>query len=112
MIEIPLLDYVDTNDEKVMVYIHTKDKRTVAVHDVRSNLIIDKQVVYIDYMHWGRILTCAIPREDFSHIEYYYEDRQRITKKDFDELHSFIEEQIYPPDLLTEPDEGLFEDLI
>ena len=103
MIEIPLLDYVDTHDEKVVVYIHTKDSRILAVRDVRSNLIIDKQVVYIDYMQWGKTMTLALPIEDFSHIEYCYEDRERITKRDFDELHSFVEEQIYPPESLREP---------
>lgn len=29
--------------------------------------------------------------------------KEHGSKRDFDELHSFIEEQIDPPDLLTEP---------
>lgn len=103
--EFPLVDYIDTNDEKVIVYIHTKDKRIVAVHDVRSNLIIDKHIVYIDYMQWGKTMTCAMLREDFSHVEYCYELRKTVNE-------DIVEEQIYPPDLLTEPSESLFEDLI
>lgn len=110
--ELPLVDYIELLDEKVTVYIHTKDKRMIVLHDVCSNMSLDDMGIYVDHMVLGKRMTCMMPREDFSHVEYYISPREHITKKDFDELHSFIEEQIDPPDLLTEPANDLTDDLI
>lgn len=114
--EIVILDYIDTWEQEAHVHVYTKDKRILAVHKIVSNPTLDNNTLHIEYMQYGRRMNFVLPREDFSHIEYYYQDKpEPITKKDFDEINSFIDEQIEdftPPDLLTEPDEGLFEDLI
>lgn len=112
--EIVILDYIDTWQQEAHVYVHTKDKRILAVHDVVSNPTLDNNILHMEYIQYGTRMNFVLPRDDFSHLEYYYKDKP-ITKEDFDELNSFIDEQITcqsPPDLLTEPDEGLFEDLI
>jgi hypothetical protein len=105
--EIVILDYIDTWEQEAVVYVHTKDKRMSAVHDVVSNPTIDNNAIYIDFMQWGKRMTFVMPREDFSHLEYYYKDRHKpITKQDFDELNSFIDEQIEdftPAETLREP---------
>jgi hypothetical protein len=105
--EIVILDYIDEWEQEAHVHVYTKDKRVLAVHKVVSNPIIDSNTVYIDFMQWGKRMTFAMPREDFSHIEYYYQDKpEPITKQDFDELNSFIDEQIEefgPPEALREP---------
>ena len=113
-IELPLIDYIEPLDEKVTIYIHTKDKRVIVLHDVRSNMSLDSDGVYVDHMLFGKRMTFMMPREDFSHVEYYISPRED-SKKYFDELNSFIDEQIEEFNALdtpTEPDEGLFEDLI
>ena len=104
--EIVILDYIDEWEQEVTVYVHTKDKRMLAVHDVVSNPTISNNVLYIAFMQWGKEMTFALPKDDFSHLEFYYKSRQNISKE------NFVEEEVCPPDLLTEPDEGLFEDLI
>ena len=102
MIDLPLIDYIEPLDEKVTIYIHTKDKRMIVLGDVCSNMSLDDMGVYVDHMLFGKRMTCMIPREDFSHVEYYVSPREN-SKKDFDDINSFIEEQIYPPESLREP---------
>jgi hypothetical protein len=91
---IPLLDFIEIEDEQCDVYVHTKDKRMIAFKDVRSDGHLDETGFYVDYFFLEKRMTAFVPREDFSHLEYFY-TRKTITKKDFDELNSFIEEQIW-----------------
>lgn len=113
--EFPLIDYINIDEEKTTLYVYTKDKRIIVLHDVCSNMSIDDMGIYVDHMVFGKRMTFMMVREDFSHVEYCVSPRED-SKKDFDLLNSFIEYSMkddeYPPDLLTEPDEGLFEDLI
>ena len=103
-IEIVILDYIDEWEQEVTVYVHTKDKRLLAVHDVVSNPTLDTNTLHMEYMQYGKRMNFVLPREDFSHIEYYYSDKPKpITREDFDDINSFIEEQIYPPETLREP---------
>jgi hypothetical protein len=97
--EIPLVDYIVLSEEQCDVYVHTKDQRVIGLKDVRTNAHLDDNGFYVDHLAMGLRLSFFLPREDFSHIEYRYsprEDvpRERITKNDFDELNSFVEEQI------------------
>jgi len=114
--EIPLAEYIDIYEQQCDVYVHTKDKRIIVFKDVRSNAHLDEIGFYVDYYFLGKPMTAFVPREDFSHMEYRYVPRERITKRDFDELNSFVEEQFedyeYPSELLTEPLEHLYDDLI
>jgi hypothetical protein len=114
--EISLLDYIELYDEQCDVYIHTKDKRVIKVDDVRSNAHIDDSGLYVDHVSLGLRFTLYIPRDDFSHLEYRYSPRTDTSKKEFDELNSFVEEQFedyeYPSESLTEPLEHLYDDLI
>ena len=114
--EIPLLDYIMLSEEQCDVYVHTKDKRIIVVKDVRTNGHLDDNGFYVDHNSFGLRFSFFLPREDFSHIEYRYTPRKKTTKEDFDELHSFVEEQFAPnntpAESLTEPDEWLYEDLI
>ena len=114
--EISLIEYIDTYEMQCDVYVHTKDKRMLVFKDVRTNAHLDEVGFYIDYHFLESDMTAFVPREDFSHMEYRYVPRERITKRDFDELNSFIEEQFedyeYPAEALTEPENTLFEDLI
>lgn len=105
--EIIILDYIDTWEQEAHVHVHTKDKRILAVHDVVSNPTLYNNTLHIEYMQYGRRMNFVLPREDLSHIEYYYSDKPKpITKKDFDEVNSFIDEQIEeytPAESLREP---------
>ena len=107
--EIVILDYIDIYDEQVHLFIHTKDQRVLGLRDIRSNPVINHNVVYVDHMVLGKTFTFALPKEDFSHMEYYTEKRPD-TRKEFDDLNSFIDEQIDefrgkedPPEVLREP---------
>ena len=105
--EIPLIDYIDTYDEQVHLFIHTKDQRVLGLRDVISNLVISNGVVSVEHMAFEQRFTFAMSKEDFSHIEYYYAPRPFDSKKAFDDLNSFIDEQIEdledPPEVLREP---------
>ena len=90
-VEIPVVDYVDINEEQVHVFIHTKDQRVLGLRDAVSNLIISDGVVYIEHMALGQQFIFSMSKDDFSHIEYYYSKRPD-SQKDFDDLNSFIEE--------------------
>ena len=111
--KIVILDYIDTWEQEAVVYVHTKDKRMLAVHDVASNPTLDTHAIYIDFMQWGKRMTFVMLREDFSHVEYYYKDRPKpITKKDFDELNLFIDDQIEDFNDEAGYEENLYDDLI
>lgn len=101
-VEIPLIDYIDIDEEKTTLYVYTKDKRIIVLDDVCSNMSIDEWGVYVDHMLFGKRMTFAMAREDFCHVEYYYGPRERVTKKDFDVLNSFVDNE-YPPEVLREP---------
>lgn len=111
--EIPLLEYIDTYEMQCDVYVHTKDQRVIGLRDVQTNPHLDSNGLYMEHNAFGLEFSFFLPREDFSHIEYRYVQRERprdhepITKKDFDELNSFVEEQFedyeYPAEALREP---------
>jgi hypothetical protein len=102
--EIPLIDYIDIYEDQVDVYIHTKDQRVIGVKDVQTNGHLDAVGFTVDHMAFGLKFTFFMPREDFSHIEYRYIPREN-NKKYFDDLHSYLDEDVYPP----EPGEALKE---
>jgi hypothetical protein len=118
---IPLIDYIDIEEEQCDVHIHTKDKRVLVFKDVRSNADITEEGLFLEYSFFGQRMNVFVARDDFSHMEYRYSQREgvpreSITKKDFDDLNSFIEEQFWeykdPSNTLTEPENSLFDDLI
>jgi hypothetical protein len=102
---IPLLDYTDIEEEQCHIYVHTKDKRMLVFKDIQSNPYIDEIGFYVDYIFLSRRMSVFIPREDFSHVEYWYSTRENITKKDFDELYSYLDEDVdyIYPETLREP---------
>ena len=117
--EIPLIEHIDIYEEQCEVYVHTKDQRVIRLQDVQDNGYLDDTGLYLDHLAMGLRFSFFLPREDFSHIEYRYSQREDVPREsetDFDELNSFIEEQFedykYPSESLTDPEEGLFEDLI
>lgn len=91
---IPLLDYIDIDEEQCDLYVHTRDTRILVFKDVQSNVHIDDTGLYVDYLLFSSRMTAFVLREDFSHLEYKYSLRDTITKQDFDELNSFIEKQL------------------
>jgi len=101
---IPLLDYIEIEEEQCDVYVHTKDKRMLVFKDIQSNALLDDTGFYIDYMFLSRRMSVFVSREDFSHMEYRYSPRTHITKKDFDELYSYLDEDVdyIPSEALTE----------
>lgn len=125
--EIPLLDYID-EDYDIDLYIHTKDNRVVKLEEIKTNLYIDNYQVSIDHVWFGQTMTFVMLREDFSYMRYMVKSRmpgrhtpENVIADDFnsqdifDDINSFVEEQIEdfnPSDTPTEPDERLYEDLI
>lgn len=107
--ELPLIDYIEPLDEKVTIYIYTKDKRIIVLEDVRSNMSLYSDGVHVHHMLFGKRMTFMMPREDFSHVEYYTQPRPHTEKQ------SQVDDEMtyeYPSDLLSEPYEVLYEDLI
>ena len=90
---IPLVEYIEVFDEVCDVYVYTKDKRIIVIDDVRSEGLLDDSGLYVDHWFMGKRMSVFIPRDDFSYLEYGYRKRKRTTKEDFDDMHSFIEEQ-------------------
>ena len=113
-ISIPLIDYIDVYEEQCDVHVHTKDKRVLVFKDVRSNADITEEGLYLVYLWFGQHMNVFISRDDFSHMEYRYSPRQKIIKKDFDDLYSYLDEEVEytPAESLTEPVEHLYDDLI
>jgi hypothetical protein len=112
--EIVIVDNIDIHDEQVHLFIHTKDQRVLGLRDVVSNPVITYDVLYVDHLVLGKRFTFAIDKDSYSHMEYYVEQRPD-TRKEFDDINSFIDDQIEEfnaSDAPTEPDEVLFEDLI
>lgn len=107
--EIVILDYINIDDEQVHLFIHTKDQRVLGLRDILSNPVINYNAVYVDHMVFGKRFTFAMAKEDFSHVEYYTEKRPD-SRQEFDDVNSFIDEQIEefrdkedPPEVLREP---------
>jgi hypothetical protein len=103
--EIPLLDYIDIEEEQCDVYVYTKDKRMLVFKDIQSNPHVDETGFYVDYIFLSRRMSVFVPREDFSHVEYWHSTRTHITKKDFDDLYSYLDEDVdyIYPETLREP---------
>jgi hypothetical protein len=74
--EIPLLDYIDTEEEQCDIHVHTKDKRILVFKDIQSNGHLDENGFYVDYMFFSIRMSVFVPREDFSHVEYRYFPRR------------------------------------
>jgi hypothetical protein len=94
--ELPLIEYIDIDEQQIDLYIHTKDKRIILVSDIQTNPFVDAHVVCVDHIWSGIKMSFMMMREDFSHLEYVIKDRytQRVTKKDFDDLYDYLEEDI------------------
>jgi hypothetical protein len=94
--ELPLIEYIDIDEQQIDLYIHTKDKRLILVSDIQTDPFVDIQVVCVDHIWSGIKTSFMMLREDFSHLEYVIKDRhtQKVTKKDFDELYDYLEEDI------------------
>jgi len=103
--QITLIDYIDIEEEQCDLYVHTKDTRMIVFKDIRSNGLLDDTGFYVDYMFLGKRMSAFVPREDFSHVEYWYSTRENITKKDFDDLYSYLDEDVdyLPSETLREP---------
>jgi hypothetical protein len=91
---IPLVEYINTYEEQCDVYVYTKDKRIIFIEDVRSEGLLDDSGFYVDHWFVSKRASVFVPRDDFSHLEYTYKQRDKVSKKEFDEMHSFIEEQL------------------
>jgi hypothetical protein len=78
---IALIDYIDTYEEECDVYVHTKDKRIIAVKDVRSEGMLDEAGFYVDHWYMGKRTSVFVPRDDFSHLEYIYKQRDKVSKE-------------------------------
>jgi hypothetical protein len=74
--EIPLLEYIDTEEEQCDIHVHTKDKRILVFKDIQSNGHLDENGFYVDYMFFSIRMSVFVPREDFSHVEYMYSPRK------------------------------------
>lgn len=91
---IPLVEYIEVFDEVCDVYVYTKDKRIIVIDDVRSEGLLDDTGFYVDHWFMGKRVAVFVPKEDFSHLKYMYKKRDGVSKKEFDDMHSFIEEQL------------------
>jgi hypothetical protein len=91
---IGLAEYIDIYEEQCDVYVYTKDKRIIVIDDVRSEGLLDDTGFYVDHWFMGKRMSVFVPRDDFSHLEYTYKQRNTVSKKEFDDMHSFIEEQL------------------
>lgn len=94
--EIIILDYIDTYEEKVHVYIHTKDNRFILVEDIVTNPVFDGQALHIDYMEWDSRYTFVMLQDDFSYLKFrtFPREHEEVTKKDYDKLYNYIEDDI------------------
>lgn len=88
------LEYIDIEEQYIDVYVYTKDKRVIVIKDLASDIYIDDYQVAMDHWELNTRTSFVMVREDFSHVKYIIKDRNTATKKDFDDLHSFIEDQI------------------
>lgn len=91
---ISLVEHVEVFDEVCDVYVYTKDKRIIVIKDVRSEGLLDDTGFYVDHWFMGKQTSVFVPRDDFSHLEYIYKQRDKVSKEEFDKMHSFIEEQL------------------
>ena len=92
--EIPLVEYIDIEEQCIDLYIHTKDKRMIFVPDVQTDMFIDSFQVVVEHMMFDQKVSFIMMRKDFSHLEYRVSDRQKskTVKQEIDELYSYLEE--------------------
>jgi hypothetical protein len=79
--EIPLVEYIDIEEQCIDLYIHTKDKRMILVSDVQTDMFIDSFQVSVEHMMFDQRVSFVMMREDFSHLEYKVTDRQGLKDK-------------------------------
>ena len=91
---IPLLDYIDIEEEQCDIHVHTKDKRILVFKDIQSNGHLDENGLYVDYMFFSRRMSVFVPREDFSHVEYMYSPRNTVSKKYIDSNAPLVDDLI------------------
>jgi hypothetical protein len=92
--ELPLIEYIDIDEQQIDLYIHTKDKRLIVVSDIQTDPYVDSQVVCVDHIWIGQRMSFMMLREDFSHLEYSIKDRniQKDSRKYFDEVCDYLED--------------------
>jgi hypothetical protein len=92
--EIPLVEYIDIEEQCIDLYIHTKDKRMILIPDVQTDMFIDSFQVSVEHMMFDQRVSFVMMREDFSHLEYKVSDRQRLktVKEEIDDLYSYLED--------------------
>jgi len=78
---IGLADYIDIYEEQCDVYVYTKDKRIIVIEDVRSEGMLDEAGFYVDHWYMGKRTSVFVPRDDFSHLEYIYKQRDKESKE-------------------------------
>jgi len=107
--EIPLVEYIDIEEQRIDLYIYTKDKRMILVSDVQTDMFIDSFQVSVEHMMFDQKVSFIMMREDFSHLEYKVINRQGIGNKikhiykdiEQDSIEDFIEFHSY--EVLREP---------
>jgi hypothetical protein len=107
--EIPLVEYIDIEEQRIDLYIYTKDKRMILVSDVQTDMFIDSFQVSVEHMMFDQRVSFIMMREDFSHLEYKVTNRQVMGNKikhiykdiEQDSIDDFIEFHSY--EVLREP---------
>lgn len=74
--EIPLVEYINQEEEMLTLYIYTKDKRILAFKDVCSDMTINDTSVYFSHILWDTVFDVVMLKEDFSYLEYRIERRK------------------------------------
>jgi hypothetical protein len=116
-VEIPLAEYINTEEEILSLYVHTVDKRILAFKDVVSNMTYYHDHLSFSHVLWDKVFDVVVLKEDFSHIEYTVE-RRMTSQEEIDEINSFLDEEIerFKPkpfvDTIMDEYENLVEDLI
>jgi len=90
--EIPLVEYIDIEEQRIDLYIHTKDKRMILVSDVQTDMFIDSFQVVVEHMMFDQKVSFVMMREDFSHLEYKVTNRQVMGNK-IKNIYKDIEEE-------------------
>lgn len=98
--EIPLIDYIDLEEEQVDIYLHTKDHRLIALKDVRSNVVFDDIYLTFDYIWYQENTTFVMLRDDFSCLDYRIVKRS-VPPKNNDAFHTYP--HVHDSETLREP---------
>lgn len=102
--ELPLLDYIDIYEQRIDVYIHTKDKRMILVEDIQTNVYIDEVMLSVEHVWLGQTLNFMMMRDDFSYLEYRVSQRNIPKNDDFNSIDEYDVEGVdTPSELLREP---------